>query len=208
MVLRRITLAAMAAAFIVISMGAANAGGSWLEPSWKRVEPGDELTLSATVDRGALGWVDDGPFFAYLRGETFGAGTTEGYGGAATDVVLGELEIANGSQRLEVSVDVVIPTDTPPGEYTISICNDPCTTGLGDLVGGALYVGIDPPTDDASAVGVVLETRTTPITNSVHNYLPLPPSPNRPTGVSPLWVGFSAALGGAVLMAALITYRR
>jgi hypothetical protein len=206
--LLRTLLAAVAAGFLVMTTGAALAGGSWLEPSSVRVESGDEITLNATVYRGALGWVDDGPFFAYLRGETFGVITTEGYGGAATDVLIGDLEIADGSQSLEVSVDVVIPSDTPPGEYTVSICNDPCTTGLGDLIGGVLYVGVDPPTDSVGAVGVVLETRTTPAPDSAHNYLPLPPTSSRSTDMSPLWVGFSAALGSAVLVVALITYRR
>lgn len=206
--LRRVALAAAAAALMVISTGAAHAGGSWLEPSWQRVEPGDELSLTATVYRGALGWVDDGPFFVYLQGDGFGIVTAEGYGGAATDVLLGELQIAGRGQPLGVSIDVAIPEDTPPGQYTIGVCNDPCTTGLGDLVGGALYIGIDPAVDDVDAVGVVLGTDTTSAPTDAGGYLALAPPTDRRRSMFPVWFGISAALSSAVLLVTLISYRR
>lgn len=213
--LRRSLLAVVAAGFLVVTTGAALAGGSWLEPSWVRVEPGDELTLTATVSRGQLGWVDDGPFYAYLRGENFGTVTAEGFGGAATDVMLGPITLATRSPDLEVGVEVVIPPDTPPGEYQVAVCNEPCTTGLGDLVGGVLFVGVDPPPSDGpeiagttAAVIAVVETSTTVAPDTRRTYVALAPLADRRTTISPLWIGFSAALGGAVLLTVLFTRNR
>jgi hypothetical protein len=214
--LRRSLLAVVAAGFVALPAGAALAGGSWLEPSWVRVEPGDEMTLTATVSRGQLGWVDDRPFYAYLQGDEYGVVTASGFGGTATDVMLGLLEITTGSPNLAVSVDVVVPANTPRGEYQVTVCNDPCTTGLGDLIGAVLFVGIDPPPpEDSTFAGTttvaaiaVVETSTTVAPDPPRTYVALAPINDRSTTISPLWVGFSAALGGAVLLTALITRNR
>ena len=199
--LRRTVIAASAVAFMFLTTGAAHAGGSWLEPSWVRVEPGDEVNLTATVYRGALGWVDDGPFYTYLRGESFGSAVKEGYGGTATDVALGRLEIREQDQTLTVHTAAVIPSDTPPGEYWITVCNDPCTTGLGDLVGGVLYVGVDPPEDTAAAE--VLNTNESASGENGPTRLAIAPYPDRSPNLSPLWVGFLVALGGGALLMTL-----
>ena len=143
--MRRRLFAALAAVFMVISVGSARAGGSWLDPSWVRVEAGDHVEMAGSVSHGQLGWTQDGPFFTYLLGDTYGRVVSEGYGGAKTDVPLGALRVEPKSNGVQVSTDYVLPVDLPPGEYQVLVCNDPCSTGLGDLIGGVLYVGVDPP---------------------------------------------------------------
>lgn len=199
---------------MAIGVGAVQAGGTWLDPSDIRVEAGDEVSFEATVDRGALGWVDDGPFFVYLQGDEFGTVVSEGYGGIATEVPLGELDLGPTTQRLQVSVDITIPEQTPPGEYWITVCNDPCTTGIGDLVGALIYVGMDPPTTEEAfaAVSAVSETTATTaplVASNAYNQsahrMALAPYPARSADMSPMWVGISAALAGAVLVTALLS---
>ena len=202
---------------MAIGVGAAQAGGTWLEPSDIRVEAGDEVSFEATVDRGTLGWVDDGPFFVYLQGDEFGTVVSEGYGGAATDVLLGDLDLGPTTQRLRVSADITIPEQTPPGEYWITVCNDPCTTGIGDLVGALIYVGMDPPVveeafENVAAVSATTVTTAAPAASTALNQsthrMALAPYPDRSADMSPIWVGISAALAGAVLMTALLSRQR
>ena len=201
---------------MVMGMGASQAGGTWLEPSDIRVEAGERVQLEATVDRGTLGWVDDGPFFLYLQGENYGAVIDEGYGGATTDVPLGPLELGPRIENLEVSAEILIPDGVPPGEYWVTVCNDPCTIGLGDLIGGLFYVGIDPPADETAFVPVTdaptTAAATTATTTSTvappYQRMALAPYPERPVAMSPLWIGISAAFAGAVLLAALATRQR
>lgn len=191
------------------------AGGAWLEPSWERVEAGDHVELSATVSPGAYGWLEHGPYYAYLQGGVYGRVTTSANGGAATDVPLGQLQIEETGTNLTVSIAFNLAHDVPPGEYWIMVCNDPCTTGLGDLIGGVIYVGMDPsipvnaadPPPAAAATGIAA-TSQSPAQRTLSLRLGLAPSPNRPTQLSPLWIGISAALGGAVLLAALVSRQR
>lgn len=188
----------------------ASAGGSWLEPAWERVEAGQSISLATDVSHGQLGWVDDGPFYAYLTGE------------AATDVPLGELMINEKGRRLQVSIDFILPEATSPGEYRIVVCNDPCTTGLGDLIGGFLYVGIDPPPSEeelaatpgqpaeASFAGAVAITQTAdPLAKgNAPAYRALAPHRSRPTGLSAAWMATSAGLAALALGLAFISIRR
>ncbi len=210
--------ASAVATLLVISVTPALAGGSWLEPSWERVEPGDHVELSGEVFHGALGWLDDGPFFAYLSGSEHGLTIDEGKRGPTTDVPLGPLLIDQRNNRLNVSVDFELDSDIQPGEYWVLVCNDPCTTGLGDLVGGILYVGVDPPpleeelTDVApeqpelstASLAIVSKTADEPRQQRSSRYLALGPYPDRPSPMSPLWIGISMAIAGSVLVGALV----
>lgn len=188
------------------------AGGSWLEPSWERVEAGDRVELAGDFSRGAYGWLVDGPFFAYLQGETYGRVTASGNGGATTDVPLGPLQIEDAGGNLTASISFNLAHDVPPGEYWVMICNDPCTTGIGDLLGGVIYVGIDPPSaedeSDPVATAAILSTPEPPAEKALSLRLGLAPSPARSNQLSPIWIGISAALAGAVLLTALLSRQR
>lgn len=170
--------------------------------------------MSGDFSRGAYGWIDDGPFFTYLQGEAYGRVTASGNGGATTDVPLGPLQIDGTGSNLTASISFNLAHDVPPGEYWVMVCNDPCTTGIGDLIGGVIYVGINPPTSEddqgttATATAGIASTPEQPAEKALSLRLGLAPSPARPDQMSPIWIGISAALGGAVLLTALLSRQR
>lgn len=100
-------------------------------------------TLVGYTSGGQLGWVEDGPFFAYL---VAGDITLWAEHRLPTDhVALGPLSIQARGRALRVSISFPVPHHLAAGLYTVTYCNDPCTTGLGDLIGGSVAVGVDPP---------------------------------------------------------------
>ena len=213
--MRRILGTALLAAATITFAAPAYAAGAELAPGGVRVEAGEQIELTADVSPGALGWVEDGPFFAFLLGEGYGKVLTSAPGGATTDVPLGEVSIQPAGNHAAVSVLVTVPPETPPGRYQIVICNDPCTTGLGNLTGGTLFVGVDPPPPAgtvtqvsavASTVAVDVVSTSVAKEPAGHTtaYLALPAPPERATQISPLWIAFSAAIGGTVLLLALL----
>jgi hypothetical protein len=129
----------------------ARAGGSWLDPVFDRYEAGEVATLVGYVGPGPLGWVDDGPFFAYLRAGDVQVPPNPVFSDQGTPVGRLEVEPAGGANAnadaslLRVRLSFRLPSSLPPGSYGVAYCNDPCTTGLGDLIGGRLAVGLDPP---------------------------------------------------------------
>lgn len=144
--MRRIALAA--AVFLVHALSAvapATAGGSWLSPVRDRYEPGEVATLVGYTSGGQLGWVEDGPFFAYLVAGDF---TLSAERRLPTDhVALGPLSVQARGQTLRVSISFPVPHHLAAGLYSVTYCNNPCVTGLGDLIGGSVAVGVDPPWD-------------------------------------------------------------
>ncbi len=145
------------------------------------------MELTGLVSREQLGSVEDGPLSVYLRGAEYGAATVAADGATESNVRLGPLVVDASSEHLAVSASVVVPRETPAGEYQVVICGDPCTAGLGELIGGVIQV----------------ESADVPIRR-----LSLAPYPDRPTSVSPLWVGISAALATTVLITALLVRQR
>jgi len=153
---------AVAVVTVVAAAVPAAAGGSWLSPVRDRYEPGDTVTLVAYVSgSGTLGSVADGPFFAYLRrlevpltvpNELQMAPFTP----RASYMQLGPLVIANRGRAdyaaYRASVQFRLPSDLPAGRYGVIYCNATCTKGLSDLIGGVIFVGIDPRQPDLADV--------------------------------------------------------
>ncbi|MCA1846395.1 MAG: hypothetical protein LC792_25005, partial [Actinobacteria bacterium] len=139
--------AALALLLALAGAAPARAGGSWLDPVADRYEPGDVATLVGYVGRGQLGWVDDGPFYAYLRAGDLGGVAPPGFTDQGLSVGRLEVDPLGGADAtvLRVSLSFRLPSSLPPGSYGVAYCNDPCTNGLGDLIGGRLSVGADPP---------------------------------------------------------------
>jgi hypothetical protein len=200
---------------MLISVSPALAGGTWLDPSWERVEAGDHVELSGFVANGQLRWIEEGPFFAYLSGDAYGQVVARSAGGTETDVPLGELGAIAGSSGVQVSIDFMLPTDIPRGEYRVLVCNKPCTTGLGDLVGGVIYVGVDAPSFEEEITSIdpgnltlsgtsLIVADDTPV---LARHMSLAPYPRRPSGLAPSWIAISAGLA-AIALLATITLRR
>lgn len=133
---------------IVLGTAPASAGGSWFEPARDRYEPGEAATVVGYTGGGQLGWIEDGPFYAYLTPDPSG-GARGGGLLDTSDIPLGLLLLQEtgrgGYLSLRAAITFTVPPDLAPGEYGFAICNDPCTTGLGDFIGGSVWVGMDPP---------------------------------------------------------------
>lgn len=63
-------------------------------------------------------------------------------------LALGELELEEtdrgGYLRLRAAITFTVPDDLAPGVYGFDYCNADCSERLGDLIGGIVYVGVDP----------------------------------------------------------------
>lgn len=130
--------------------GIAVAGGSWLETYRAVYPPGGTVVMSGEVSPGQLGWVSDGPFYAYLRVEPKALVAAEHANRFPyvheTDLPLGSLNLTERSDGwVSVSITFLLPSDIPNGDYWVVYCNDPCTEGLGDLMGGVVRVSAPRP---------------------------------------------------------------
>jgi hypothetical protein len=130
---------------IVVWMGAALpalAGGAvWEFEQYQR--PGEEVLASTAVswDHTSLGTPEQGPYFVYLAPmdveftwpglpeEAVLVGLVEVYEGPYQDRAGYLMGPNHAVARFEIP-------DIEPGSYQILQCNDPCTSTLGDIVGG------------------------------------------------------------------------
>jgi hypothetical protein len=116
-------------------------GGSWIEPYRESYRPGDTVVMRGGIGPGSLGDVEDGPFYAYLRVDPNAANPHRFPNIHETDLYLGELEVeGRPGWTMEVSLTFTLPDDIPDGGYEVVYCNDPCTAGLGDFLGGWITV--------------------------------------------------------------------
>ena len=106
----------------------AAAGGSWMEPARDRYASGEQATLVGYTGGGALGWVGDGPFYAYLvlEPEPPADGPPPLPGGSEpapepARLPLGEMEVQEtgrpGWQAIRLAVTFTLPDDLAPGAY-------------------------------------------------------------------------------------------
>ena len=99
-------------------------------------------TLVGYTSGGQFGWVQDGPFYAYLVADETTLWADHRL--PIDHVPLGPLSVQPRGRTLRVSISFPVPNHLTPGLYTVTYCNDPCTTGLGDLIGGLMAIGVDP----------------------------------------------------------------
>lgn len=158
-------------------------GGTWLYGARDRYEPGEQVTLVAYVGNVGRGWIEDGPFDATLRLAPVPLDRTVEDPDAA-ELPLGPLtlqETGRGHRHgLRASITFDLPADLAPGLYGISYGTASGTSWLGDLVGGEVWVGVDPaypihrgwPADDPALTGAPA-------------WVPLPPAPPPPPTTAP-----------------------
>jgi hypothetical protein len=150
---------AIMGATLWMSAPAAMAKGTSLDPVHDRYEVGDTATLigySTGYGDGDLtlsSWTEAGNFMAYLRVDEAAVQADNPQTWPVvhpTDIPLGApvAEVLPDTEEtfysVRVSLTFVVPP-VEPGSYGIVICNDPCTTGLGDIMGGEVTIGMDPP---------------------------------------------------------------
>jgi len=128
----------------VALVGTAHAGGSWFYPVADRYEPGETATLVGYSGRGSYGTPDDGPFYGYLFAETESGGPAAG----AIPLPLGQIDVTasghNGYLTNRAAITFEIPDWVPAGIYFFEYCNAGCEQRLGSLIGGYVYIGVDP----------------------------------------------------------------
>lgn len=122
---------------LLAAVPTASAGGAWMRSDRDRHEAGEVATLVGYTG-GHLPVDISQRFDAFLIvGEKW--------------VPVGALQVEDtgrlGSDSIRVSISFGIPSDLPPGHYELRICGDPCSnwTSVGDIVGGVVDVGVDPP---------------------------------------------------------------
>lgn len=143
-----VALTAVAGSLLLITLAApVAAGGSWFNPVADRYEPGDTATLVGYTGGGILGALDDGPFFGFLAARV----DEDDYVPISPDfepLELGELDITRtthgGYLSYRAAVTFELPGDLEPGVYRFDYCNEACDKQLGDLIGGFVWVGVDP----------------------------------------------------------------
>jgi hypothetical protein len=210
-------------AIVAGGTGSAGAGGSSL--GFERAEylPGDGARATGRFfPVEGSGWLDDGPFFVWAMEH---ARYNAALAGApwpsvpAEAIRLGQLQPSGGAPTPATSfhVDFRVP-DVPPGYYTLIVCNDPCTTTLGDFVGGTLTVNTAgapplPPLLGVDATAIPSEaagSAPTPPPSAAPGVPPAPISVDRSAEVeddaTPAW--FWLGLGGLVVAGGALALRR
>jgi hypothetical protein len=139
-------------------------GGDWLFPVDDSYDPGDRVTLAGYTQgvAHAFGsgstdpdWRTPGPYYAWLRVDPEAAQrdapanrwpyvhpTDLRLGLLAADERPDDGPIAGWTLRLTTTFR--LPEDLAPAAYEVFVCNDPCTTTLGWVMGALLDVGVEP----------------------------------------------------------------
>jgi hypothetical protein len=162
-----VAAAALSAVTLAVPTPAGAGGGDWLYPDRDRYEAGQHVRLVGYTEATARSASDDrilakaelrgnGPYYAYLRVDPAAVERDAPRDGGPwpyvhpTDQRVAQVAaeevtpVASRYYSLRVSADFRLPPGLAPGMYDVRVCNDPCTTTLGWLVGSFLYVGVDP----------------------------------------------------------------
>jgi hypothetical protein len=139
--MRRIATAGTLALVLVASMAeVATGGGAVFEFDRRYYAPGDRVSGRVTFGRGTGGSIraEAGPFVAYVVPNLKWINAPRIPAGA---IPVGPMHLERSEYGdWAARVDFTLP-DVPPGGYTLSYCNDPCTdSSLGELVGGWFQV--------------------------------------------------------------------
>jgi hypothetical protein len=141
--MRRFALT-VATVLLVMPIGSvARAGGAvWEFEGYHR--PGDHVESTTAVQwdhNSMLGTPEDGPFLVYLAPNQLAPQAWPGIPDEA--LLVGVVEVRTGpyiSDGMSMGPHHAVARfeipDVPAGSYQILHCNDPCTTTLGDIVGG------------------------------------------------------------------------
>jgi hypothetical protein len=141
---RVIRLSVLVGLILAITVPAVSAGGG----RWnfnRAYVVGERVTVTEIVwiqpDARNLGGIDDGPFSAYLV-----KWPADDYPiplpADAIDLGPVLIEPRRQSEHADVTLDFLVP-EVEPGDYVVSLCNDPCRKPLGDLLPSSITIASD-----------------------------------------------------------------
>jgi hypothetical protein len=145
--MRRTILLFLTAALVMAVAPHASAGGSWLHVDRRASEGagggdgrtewagvGALVTLRAGLSSGSLGPVHQGTYAAYLWQ----------LGMRRPGTFLAEVFVRTGRRHPFVAETTFRIPAVPTGRYRIEVCARECGRGVGDLIGGSLWIGRSP----------------------------------------------------------------
>jgi hypothetical protein len=132
--LRLVTITLTFATFLAGGASMAVAGGGRWDfdaayPSGARVT--DTQIVSLRLEDPKLGRLDDAPFYAFLI-----RSAEDAYHIPLPDeaIRLGEVQLDSDNGRFGTArLNFLVP-EVPPGEYQVTVCNEPCRKSLGDML--------------------------------------------------------------------------
>lgn len=132
------TSSLVAALLLVVGAAPAHAGGALLDLNQDYFVPGDIVRAHSSVWlKSSMGRLEDGPYFAYLSRQA--KGIPPPFPEDALRVAPVVVEPRPTGEHGDASVEFALPR-VVPGRYWLTICNDPCTITLGDLMPTELLV--------------------------------------------------------------------
>jgi hypothetical protein len=138
-------------ALVLGNAESAAAGGAVWKFDRASYLPGDRAVAHTTVSwfhNAALGTPEDGPYFAYL----VAAATEWVFPQIPPDARgVGEIQVVSEGLANPATIEFTVP-DLAYGMYNVVHCNAPCTTTLGDLTDGELWVGVTPPPEPVAPI--------------------------------------------------------
>jgi hypothetical protein len=211
--MKRVVLASFLAVFLLWNAQPAAAGGAHFSFEQEGYRPGDLAVGRTGVSWGhneRLGDPTDGPYFAYLVPP--GASTQYFDGGApiVPREAIKVAEVAIQNEPIEqfpgfvvgphgASIEFVVP-DLAPGSYFVTHCNDPCTTQLGDIIGGQLEIVAAGDVAPATTTVATTVPSTVPPTTADPSFVAEPIAQGRQQGSNNLG---RVALGAGVAFVAV-----
>jgi hypothetical protein len=131
---------AVAMTIAVLPASPASAGGSWFDLDDPYYVVGEPVSTIAHFGSGAYAPVSAGPWFAWLRPDRSAGRSDEPSVERAGPFFLGPVSIRQGVYGPWVAeLSFQIPA-VPTGTYFMEVCNEGCRDGVGDLVGGYLFI--------------------------------------------------------------------
>jgi hypothetical protein len=141
------------------------AGGALLDLNQEFFVPGDAVRAYSSVWlKSAMGRLEDGPYFAYLSRAS--RRYPPPLPGDALRVASVEIEPRRGAEHGDAYVEFELPP-VEPGRYLLTLCNDPCTITLGDIMPTEVVVA----GDDAAGRVAVLRKHVTQRVRAIEDRL-------------------------------------
>jgi hypothetical protein len=159
-VCRRVATFAVAVFLLVVPVGSASAGGSWIDVThgdrvhfgtWDMAyaSAGSIVTMQGAFSSGQQAAVREGPWYAYLRLDK------EGNQQRTKPMLLGGVRIGGDGYPYVARLSFRVP-NVRNGYYWVDVCDLGCRQGVGDLVGGTIVLGATDEEARLFARGLIL----------------------------------------------------